>query len=116
MFCPKRRDSHSSKFYDNSTGWPKFLKMDKMRPGYLERTIPIGEKGSMAMSTVFCLDCEHDIDLSSSSRVGQIIKCPNCQLKMELIKLDPPQLDWVYTGPTIKVSFLEQEFKVSSLR
>jgi hypothetical protein len=70
----------------------------------------------MEMSTVFCLDCEHDIDVSSSFKIGQIVKCPSCQLKMEIIKLDPPQLDWVYTGPAVKLGFFEQELRTSSLR
>lgn len=67
------------------------------------------------MSAAFCLDCEHEIDLGSHLKIGQIVRCPTCQLKMEIVKLDPPQLDWVYTGPTIKLNLLEQELGVSSL-
>lgn len=50
----------------------------------------------------FCLDCDHEIDLRRQLKVGQRITCPNCRVELEIIKLEPLELDWVYNGPVAK--------------
>lgn len=51
------------------------------------------------MSITFCLDCDHEISLNGRFEVGQEIRCPNCRAKFEIIRVDPPHLDWAYEGP-----------------
>jgi lysine biosynthesis protein LysW len=46
--------------------------------------------------TTFCLDCEHQIELGHDPQIGQRIKCPYCEVELEIINLDPPELDWIY--------------------
>jgi lysine biosynthesis protein LysW len=60
------------------------------------------------MSIVFCLDCEREIDLRSHFKVGEVIKCPSCEIKMEIVSTDPLRLDWIYTGPTVKLSLFDE--------
>jgi hypothetical protein len=54
------------------------------------------------MSTIFCLDCEREIDLGPSPTIGQRLVCPNCEVAMEIINLDPLELDWIYDGPVTR--------------
>ena len=54
------------------------------------------------MSITFCLDCDYEINLNGRIEAGQEIKCPNCKTKMEITKVDPLRLDWVYEGPVTK--------------
>lgn len=51
------------------------------------------------MTTTFCLDCEREIELDLHPEVGQQIRCQHCEIELEIINLDPLQLDWVYNGP-----------------
>ena len=53
------------------------------------------------MVTTFCLDCEHEIEINANYTVGDKIKCFNCGVKLEIINLDPLELDWVYERATI---------------
>ena len=53
------------------------------------------------MSTTFCLDCERKIELGSTHKIGEKIKCTHCGVKLEIINLDPLELDWVYEGPIL---------------
>ena len=49
----------------------------------------------------YCLDCEREIDLGSSPTLKQRITCPHCDVKLEVINVDPLELDWVYDGPVM---------------
>lgn len=51
------------------------------------------------MITAFCLDCEREIDLGREPQVSQKIVCPYCQTKLEIINVEPIELDWIYEGP-----------------
>jgi hypothetical protein len=57
------------------------------------------------MATAFCLDCEHIIEMESLPPLGKRIKCPNCEVQLEVINLNPLELDWVYDGPANKPGF-----------
>ena len=59
------------------------------------------------MSTTFCLDCDYEINLGGHLETGQKLKCPNCQIKMEIIQVEPLLLDWAYEGPVTKSLFSE---------
>ena len=67
------------------------------------------------MSTTFCLDCDRAIDLGYNPRVGQRVICPRCETKLEIINLDPLELDWVYDGPTVKLNIFDQGWDNSEL-
>ena len=44
----------------------------------------------------FCLDCERQIELGQDPQIGQRIKCPHCEVELEIINLEPLELDWIY--------------------
>ncbi|RMF01198.1 MAG: hypothetical protein D6768_11150 [Chloroflexi bacterium] len=60
------------------------------------------------MATVFCLDCDREIDLEPHAAVGQRIKCPHCDVILELINVNPVELDWVYDGPVSKSGLIDE--------
>jgi hypothetical protein len=51
------------------------------------------------MTTTFCLDCDRVIDLGADIAIGQRVRCSNCEVDLEIINLEPLELDWVYDGP-----------------
>jgi len=52
------------------------------------------------MSATSCPDCGHSIYLETQLWEGQLIRCQNCGVELEVINLDPVELDWVYLEPT----------------
>jgi alpha-aminoadipate carrier protein LysW len=60
------------------------------------------EKGELKMATVSkrttvrCIDCEQPINLPFQPVVGQIITCPNCDAELEVINVNPLELDWAF--------------------
>jgi alpha-aminoadipate carrier protein LysW len=51
------------------------------------------------MTVADCLDCGHEVHLGMGPWLGQLIKCQNCGAEMEIINVDPFELDWVYLEP-----------------
>jgi lysine biosynthesis protein LysW len=51
------------------------------------------------MAIAFCLDCEHKINLGPRPVEGQKVTCSNCGAELEIICLQPLELDWVYLEP-----------------
>lgn len=45
------------------------------------------------MSTVNCPECAAEITLDSDTEVGEIIVCPDCGVDLEVLSLDPPEVD-----------------------
>lgn len=60
------------------------------------------------MAAVYCLDCDHEIDLEPHITIGQRIKCPHCDVILELINIDPVELDWVYDGPVSESGLIDK--------
>ncbi len=58
------------------------------------------------MATTYCLDCERPIKFEKKPLVGQRIKCAACEAVLEIINIDPLELDWVYDGPLAGYSLL----------
>jgi alpha-aminoadipate carrier protein LysW len=56
---------------------------------------------SMAATAVFapCPDCGEEIELWSQVKVGEELTCPYCEAELEVISLDPVELDWAYVPP-----------------
>jgi alpha-aminoadipate/glutamate carrier protein LysW len=48
------------------------------------------------MIKVNCPDCEEPILLKGKLTLGQRVTCSACGSELEVISLDPPELDWVY--------------------
>ena len=48
------------------------------------------------MSFAICPSCGDEIRLRSQPGVGQQVLCPYCGAELEVIALDPVELDWVY--------------------
>lgn len=46
-----------------------------------------------------CLDCGHDISLGAEPWIGQPIRCQNCGVQLEVINVEPLELDWVFLEP-----------------
>jgi alpha-aminoadipate carrier protein LysW len=43
-----------------------------------------------------CPDCGSRIAVHSPVRIGQQVRCPNCDAELEVIDTNPVELDWVY--------------------
>ena len=39
-----------------------------------------------------CPECAADVTLPDDAVVGEIVPCPDCNLELEIIALDPPKL------------------------
>lgn len=48
------------------------------------------------MPRVYCPDCDGRIMLSSQVEVGLTLVCPYCDAELEVISVDPPEVDWAY--------------------
>jgi alpha-aminoadipate carrier protein LysW len=48
------------------------------------------------MTAAICIDCDARFKLNPAPRLGQIITCPECGTELEVISLDPLELDWAY--------------------
>jgi hypothetical protein len=55
------------------------------------------------MSTLFCPECERRINLNARIRIGRRIVCSACQTNLEVINLNPLQLD-VYQPDSVKMT------------
>jgi lysine biosynthesis protein LysW len=53
------------------------------------------------MDTAFCLDCGYAVNLGSRPVEDQVITCSNCGAQLEVISLDPLELDWAYLKPVV---------------
>lgn len=45
------------------------------------------------MNTAVCPECEAEIVLEAGTEVGEISVCPECGVDLEVIALDPPQVE-----------------------
>jgi lysine biosynthesis protein LysW len=52
-----------------------------------------------ATATARCPDCEQEIQLWPLLQVGEELTCPHCETELEVISLDPTELDWAYIPP-----------------
>ena len=50
-------------------------------------------------SLVDCLDCGAELALIGAIDLGQQVTCPECGTVMEVVGLDPIEVDWVYDEP-----------------
>ena len=48
------------------------------------------------MGRVHCPDCDGRIMLSPQVQIGLTMMCPYCDAELEVISIDPPEVDWAY--------------------
>ena len=48
------------------------------------------------MASTYCPDCDEKIVLQSPVSLGQKLTCPHCDAELEVISVEPLELDWVY--------------------
>lgn len=47
----------------------------------------------MSSVTAECLECAAEVELPKDVVEGEIIQCPECGIELEVVSLNPPQLD-----------------------
>ena len=60
-------------------------------------------------AVVNCVGCKERITLSGEIELGQEVICPECDNWMEVISLDPVEVDWIYEEP--EAEYEEEEEK-----
>lgn len=50
-------------------------------------------------AVIECLDCGSKFTLKGRIELGQEITCPDCEAWMEVVSLDPIEVDWIYEEP-----------------
>jgi alpha-aminoadipate carrier protein LysW len=48
------------------------------------------------MENLYCPDCDGKIVLNPHAKLGQKLSCPHCEAELEVIGVDPVELDWAY--------------------
>jgi len=48
------------------------------------------------MAVGFCLECESQINLGEKPFTGQKVTCPDCGGYLEVVGVEPIELDWVF--------------------
>lgn len=48
------------------------------------------------MTTAICPACDRNIKVPNRPRIGQKLVCPHCDTDLEVIEVDPLELDWAY--------------------
>jgi len=46
-------------------------------------------------STIKCPDCSSTISFLDNSEIGDVIVCDNCEVELEIVNLDPAQVDYL---------------------
>ena len=48
------------------------------------------------MTSTYCPDCDGRIEFNPHAFVGQKVTCPHCDTDLEVINVEPLELDWNY--------------------
>jgi alpha-aminoadipate carrier protein LysW len=48
------------------------------------------------MEIAECVSCGADIKFRESPKMGQSVKCQNCNAELEVVWLDPVEVDWPF--------------------
>ena len=59
----------------------------------------MAERAAIRKTVVYCVDCGETMTLSGRVEMGQIVSCPECGTTMEVVSLDPVEIDWVHGEP-----------------
>ena len=56
----------------------------------------MSDGAKLLVESARCPDCGETIRLKGKVHIGREIVCPHCDALLEVIDIDPIQLDWVY--------------------
>ncbi len=62
----------------------------------------------MKKATAECPECAHKISVGFQPKLGQFITCPSCKTRLEVVWLDPLELDY---PEDLDEDFEEDEFE-----
>ena len=48
------------------------------------------------MTLVECISCGTEINFSAQPKMGALVTCRDCDAQLEVVWLDPVELDWPY--------------------
>lgn len=48
------------------------------------------------MTFAECISCGSEIKFSNQPKMGQTVTCPECDAELEVVWLDPVELDWPF--------------------
>ena len=48
------------------------------------------------MTFAECISCGTEIKFSVHPKMGSLVKCPDCEAELEVVWLDPVELDWPF--------------------
>jgi len=48
------------------------------------------------MTLVECISCGAEIKFPTQPKMGALVTCPDCEAELEVVWLDPLELDWPY--------------------
>jgi alpha-aminoadipate carrier protein LysW len=48
------------------------------------------------MEAAECISCGAEIMFRESPKMGQLVKCPRCDAELEVVWLDPVEVDWPF--------------------
>jgi lysine biosynthesis protein LysW len=51
------------------------------------------------MAISVCPNCRTKVELGKDPILGQLFTCSSCRSELELVWLDPPELDWPWEYP-----------------
>jgi len=54
------------------------------------------EQMSEFIGKVECLSCNEEIQIPTKKKIGDLIICTKCAAEMEIVDLEPIQVDWPY--------------------
>ena len=46
------------------------------------------------MPRAICPDCDEDVVFATRPRLGQVVYCSSCDARLEVVEVDPLELDW----------------------
>ena len=56
----------------------------------------VAERTEITKTVIDCVECGERITLSGRVEMGQTVRCPECVATMEVVSLDPVEVDWIY--------------------
>ena len=48
------------------------------------------------MTFAECISCGSEVKFSVQPKMGQLVTCPDCSADLEVVWLDPVELDWPF--------------------
>ena len=60
------------------------------------------------MAVAVCPECRAVVTLEAAPALGQHAECPGCKAALEVVNLQPLELDWRFEEPLPKAGQLEE--------